>query len=105
MLDVHLFTIDFLEKLDDSMDRSNRHLLISTLTHLRSEKRRRIDLRCPNCQGEKVDLVSERNDLGGLWKEERYFCCDCECEWDWTSQRQVLRGYGRMRPPRWMNID
>ncbi len=87
------------------MDRSNRRLLNSTLTRLRLKKRRKIDMHCPNCHGENVELVGEMNDRDGRWKEERYFCRDCECEWDWTFQRPVLRGRGRMRRPRWMSID
>lgn len=72
---------------------------------LRLKKRRkRTNVTCPVCHGNKAELIGE-NSEEGFWRKEEYFCRDCDCEWDWTYQRRFSRPRLKIRSPKWARIE
>ncbi len=86
------------------MYRGNFNFLISTLDRLRLRKKQKRNT-CPNCHGDKVELVNQIDDGEGYWKKEEYLCYDCDCEWDWTYERPFHHWRVKIRAPRWVRID
>jgi len=88
------------------MYRWNPHFLILILTRVRLRKKQNTrNMTCPNCNGNRVEMLNQIIDEEGSWKREEYLCWDCESEWDWTYDRLFFRWRIKIRPPRWVRID